>query len=327
LPPERRAEEAMPRRPRRRDEEITRLRTEVETLRNELEEPRGSDGLPPGTTPGSVPFLSFYPPGHFYSPVPDMSEVQGQADLIFAAADHLPGVSLREADQLALFGRLCEIARDVPLPQEAGGYFKENTNYGVGDALMLQSMLRLLRPKRYVEVGSGWTTALAVDTNEAFLDGAMKITAIDPSSEVLRSTLVPPASLDIVERPVQEVALEVFSELDENDVLFVDCSHVVKVGSDAHYIVTKLLPQLSPGVHVHIHDIFWPFEYLRHWVFEGRAWNEAYLVHAFLLFNDAFEIELFNHWLAERHRDVIERELPAMLENPGGALWIRRSAG
>lgn len=281
-------------------------------------------GLPPGTTPGSLPYLTFYPPGHFYSPVPDVGEVERQGSRIFADVENLPGIELRETQQLSLFSRLCELARHAPLPHEAGGYFKENTNYGVGDALVLQSMLRLLRPSRYVEVGSGWTTALAVDTNESFLGGGMRITAIDPSCEVLRSTLVPPTSVEIVEQPVQDVGLEVFSELAEDDVLFVDCSHVVKVGSDAHYIVTRILPQLSRGVHVHIHDMFWPFEYLRHWVLEGRAWNEAYLVHAFLLFNETFEIELFNHWLAARHSDVIERELPAMLENPGGALWLRR---
>lgn len=309
----------------RREEELDRLRAEVEGLRHELERAREL-GLPQDTTPGSMPYLRFYPPGHFYSPVPDINDVERDAGRIFGHADDLPGVVLHETEQLELFSRLCHLARGVPLPREAGGYFKENTNYGVGDALMLQSMLRLFRPKRYVEVGSGWTTALAVDTNESFLDGAMTITAIDPSCEVLRSTHVPPGSVEILEQPVQDVALGVFGELGENDMLFVDCSHVVKVGSDAHHIVTRILPELAEGVHVHIHDMFWPFEYLRHWVLEGRAWNEAYLVHAFLLFNDAFEIELFNHWLAERHRDLIERELPAMLENPGGALWLRRNA-
>ena len=303
---------------------MSRLQREVETLRAELDEARSVPRLPAGAAPGTTKFLTWVPPGHFYSPVPDLSEVERAADRIFARADRLSGLDLHELDQLALFDRISRLAREAPLPGEARGYFEENDNYGIGDALVLQSMLRLLRPKRYIEVGSGWTTALAVDTNDSWLGGSMKITAIDPHSELLRSIGVPPGSVEIIEQPVQDVTPEVFAELAENDVLFIDCSHVVKVGSDAHHILTRVLPQLAEGVHVHIHDMFWPFEYLRHWIEEGRAWNELYLVHAFLLFNEVFEIELFNSWLADQHRDVIERELLPMLENPGGALWLRR---
>jgi len=108
-------------------------------------------------------------------------------------------------------------------------------------------------------------------------------------------------------------------------VLFIDSSHVLKTASDVHYLFTSVLPVLAAGVYVHVHDMFWPFEYLRHWIEEGRAWNECYLVHAFLLYNDTYQIELFNHYLAQCHREVIAAELPAMLENTGGALWLRRA--
>ena len=123
---------------------------------------------------------------------------------------------------------------------------------------------------------------------------------------------------------VQDVPLDTFAALRAGDVLFVDSSHVVKTGSDVHHLFTKVLPVLCAGVVVHVHDVFWPFEYLRHWISEGRAWNEAYLLHAFLMYNDTFEIVLWNHWLATAHPEIVASELPAMLENPGGALWMRR---
>ncbi|HEX6506345.1 MAG TPA: class I SAM-dependent methyltransferase [Chloroflexota bacterium] len=315
LPPVERALRAL-----RRTDEIVDLQVQLETIRQQLEGASGR-GLPTAS-PTVRPFLEWAPPGHFYSPLPDLTSVDHDAERIFARPAHLPGIDLNEGAQLALFDEIAHLAIGAPLPAEAGGYFAPNDSYGAGDAIVLQSMLRKLRPERYVEVGSGWTTALAVDTNEAWLGGSTRITAIEPHGELLRRIL-PHGAVELLEQPVQHVPLHVFSELNGGDVLFIDCSHVVKIGSDAHHLVTQVLPVLSAGVHVHLHDIFWPFEYPRSWIEEGRGWSELYLLHAFLLFNPVFSIELFNDWLAVFHRDRIERKLPAMLENTGGALWLR----
>jgi predicted O-methyltransferase YrrM len=307
----------------RRSDEVAALQAQLISL---------GDQLRAAIPPGAEPFVTWVPPGHFYSPVPDMVEIDREAPRLFRRRDAMPGIDLRGTEQLALFTELARVARGVPLPGSpaaAGRYRSDDTNvnYGIGDAIVLQSMLRYLRPKRYLEVGSGWTTALALDTSERFLDGRLKITAIEPYPELLRAILRPGDRVEILASPVQEVSLRRFQELEPNDVLFIDSSHVLKAGSDVHFLFTSVLPTLAEGVYVHVHDMFWPFEYLRHWIKEGRAWNELYLVHAFLLFNDAFEISLFNTWLADQHREVIEAELPGMLENPGGALWLRRKLG
>ncbi len=279
--------------------------------------------------PQSVaPFVTWAAPGHFYSPVPDLDEVERASPRLFAARTAIPGVDLREDEQLRTFAQLARLAREAPIPASPTPrtrYGTDNLNYGVGDAAMLQSMLRQLRPRRYLEVGSGWSTALALDTSQNFLEGTMSVTAIEPYPALLRTCLREGDPVEIIDRPVQSVPLERFGELEANDVLFIDSSHVLKVASDVHYLFTQVLPILAPGVYVHVHDMFWPFEYLAHWIREGRAWNERYLVHTFLLFNDTYEIVLFNHYLAECHRDVIAAELPAMLENTGGALWLRRA--
>ena len=280
------------------------------------------------TVPSSVArFVTWSVPGHFYSPVPDLAEVEQAASRIFAGRKNLPGIDLREDQQLENFRELARLAREAPiaaLPTDSTRYGTDNLNYGVGDASMLQAMLRHLRPRRYLEVGSGWSTALALDTSEQFLDGSMSVTAIEPYPALLASCLREGDPVEIIAQQVQSVPLERFAELEANDVLFIDSSHVLKVASDVHFLFTSVLPMLAPGVYVHVHDMFWPFEYLPHWIREGRAWNELYLVHTFLLFNETYEIVLFNHYLAECHRDVIATELPAMLENTGGALWLRR---
>ena len=282
----------------------------------------------PAVGPTVAPFVSFFPPGHFYSPVPDLADIRRRAGRLFATDRELPGIDLRAREQVELFCTLAALAREAPLPAVPGTvarYGVENPNYGIGDASMLQAMLRHLRPSRYLEVGSGYTTALALDTNDLYLDGTMALTAVEPYPELLADVVRPGERVEVIAEQVQSVPLDRFRALDAGDVLFVDCSHVLKTGSDVQHLYTNVLPVLAPGVHVHVHDIFWPFEYLRHWVEAGRAWNEAYLLHAFLLFNDAFEIMLWNHYLALEHRELVEAELPAMLETPGGAIWLRRS--
>ena len=287
-----------------------------------------SEDVTLSVAPGAARFVTWSAPGHFYSPVPDLVEINADAARLFGDRSSLEGVDLRVEEQLANFRALARLSREAPIPASPTSstrYGTDNLNYGVGDASMLQSMLRRLRPRRYLEVGSGWSTALALDTSVNFLDGSMSVTAIEPYPALLMSCLRDGDPVEVLAQRVQEVPLSRFRELEANDVLFIDSSHVLKTASDVHFLFTRVLPVLSPGVYVHIHDMFWPFEYLRHWIEEGRAWNECYLVHAFLLFNDAFEIELFNHYLGQCHREVIETELPAMLENTGGALWIRRA--
>ncbi len=109
-----------------------------------------------------------------------------------------------------------------------------------------------------------------------------------------------------------------------NDILFIDSSHVSKTGSDVNHLLFKILPLLNDGVMIHFHDIFFPFEYPQWWAFEGRAWNEAYLLHAFLAHNRAYQIEFFNTYVIDRYRERIAAEFPLFLKNEGGSLWLRK---
>jgi hypothetical protein len=276
---------------------------------------------------GVIPFLEWVPPGHFYSPVPTQREIEEGRDRIFRLPDHLEGLDLNEEAQLTLLQTLAPLMNDVSFnaePQDDRRYFTNNPFYGLGDALILQAILRHVRPQRYLEVGSGWTTALALDTNDRWLDSRLHITCIEPKPDHLNRLLRPGDDVETIVSPVQDVDLARFTELESGDVLFIDCSHVVRTGSDAHHLVTRVLPVVPAGVYIHIHDMFWPFEYPRVWVEEGRAWSEAYLLHAFLLFNREFEIVLFNDWLTSRNYERMISEVPALAPGACGALWLRR---
>ena len=127
--------------------------------------------------------------------------------------------------------------------------------------------------------------------------------------------------------PLQEAPLSLFESLGENDVLFIDSTHVSRIGSDVNRLFFEILPRLRPGVLIHVHDVFYPFEYPRHWIMEGRAWNEIYVLRAFLEFNDRFEIVLFNTYLTQNQRHFIQERFPLCLANEGGSLWLRRVDG
>ena len=129
----------------------------------------------------------------------------------------------------------------------------------------------------------------------------------------------------VVPSKLQDVPLDTFAALEENDILFIDSTHVVKVDSDVNYLFSQLLPALNVGVYIHIHDIFYPFEYPRPWIEANRAWNELYMLRAFLQFNEHFEIVLFSHFLNTFHRDRLGTAIPLALKNPGGNIWLHKT--
>jgi hypothetical protein len=122
------------------------------------------------------------------------------------------------------------------------------------------------------------------------------------------------------------VPLSVFDQLLAGDILLIDSTHIAKVGSDVMTLVFQILPRPKPGVAVHLHDIFYPFEYLEEWIMTGRAWNEAYLLHAFLIGNTAYRILLWNSYLAAVHHDAVAQRMPIWEPHPGGSLWLERTA-
>jgi hypothetical protein len=130
----------------------------------------------------------------------------------------------------------------------------------------------------------------------------------------------------IVEKSLQHVDVKIFDELIENDILFIDSSHVCKTGSDVNRIIFEILPRLHSKVLVHFHDVFFPFEYPKSWVLDWNSfgWNEGYFLHAFLMYNSNFEIIFFNTLLEHFYRERFAAKMPDCLKNEGGSLWIQK---
>jgi predicted O-methyltransferase YrrM len=271
-----------------------------------------------------------YPPGHFYSSIIDVEAIKKRENEIWKneTVDDVAGINLNTENQLKLAKDLAEYYNELPFKGEKTSnlrYYFNNSYYSYTDGIVFYSMIRHFKPKQIIEIGSGFSSALTLDTNNLFFNSQIKLTFIDPYPERLYSLISDndKKSTTIIEKDVQLISLEIFEKLEAGDILFIDSTHVAKTGSDVNYILFEILPRLKAGVLIHFHDIFFPFEYPREWVFKGKNWNEDYFLKAFLMYNNSFEIKLFSNYLHQLHKEAFEN-MPLCYNNHGGNLWIQK---
>jgi hypothetical protein len=256
----------------------------------------------------------------FYSPIPNLDALPADT---FERRSELPGLRFELDEQLAFVERHAATMRAFP-PQR---YDPHNPSYGLLDASLLYAILRQGRPRRIVELGSGHSTLVTSQAaGENAADGhPCHFEAYDPYPSVADDGLPGLAALHRL--AAQDVPLDAFAALGEGDVLFVDTTHTVKLGSDVTHIVLEILPRLAPGVIVHVHDIFLPYEYPRFWPEDmGLYWNEQYLLQAFLACNPSFEVLACVAALRRDREPELAALVPGAMNTAGTAFWMRRVA-
>jgi len=274
---------------------------------------------------------SYYPVAHYYSPITEVEEIKKNAIQIWSRAnvDGVAGINLNTESQIKLVENdLSQFYDELPFlteKQEGLRYYFNNNYYTYTDGIVLYAMMRSFKPKKIIEIGSGFSSAVMLDTNELFFENQIQLTFIEPHPDRLYSLInkSDEQSTQIIVKEIQTINLEIFEKLEANDILFIDSSHVVKTGSDVNQILFEILPRLKSGVLIHFHDIFYPFEYPKEWVYEGRNWNEDYFLKAFLMYNSEFEIKLFSHYIHQHHQEVFKK-MPLAYKNTGGNLWIEK---
>ena len=273
----------------------------------------------------------YAPSGHFYSPIVDRVELAVRDSRLWPAQPCLPaGIDFNDASHHHIleteFPRfIADFDYTKASPGSSGKYATDNPQFGWLDAKALFVLLRAWRPARVIEVGSGHSSLLMADVNTRFLEGAMHITCIEPYPESFLHSSA--CAIDrLVQAKVQDVPLEEFDALAAGDVLFIDSSHVSKVGSDVNHLLFKVLPRLASGVRIHIHDIFLPFEYPRSWVLEqGRSWNEQYLLQALLMDSTAFGVVFGSAYCTWKHPDLLANAVAGLEQaGGGGSFWIEK---
>ena len=272
-------------------------------------------------------------PVHHTQPIPDTARLNPK---IWSRDSALICVDMREEEQLRTLQHFYDSYRAeyhaLPRTRPPGGlpqFYLDNPFFGPVDAEVLYCMIRYHKPRRVLEIGSGYSTMLAAQAllrNAADEGRVGLLDAYEPEpGEALKRGFAGLNALHVSR--AEDIPLDRFEALARNDILFIDSSHVVKTGGDVTYEILEVLPRLAPGVIVHVHDIFLPREYPKEWILQHRLfWTEQYLFHAFLTFNSAFSVLWGASFMHERHGDKLSAAFSSY--NPAttrpGSFWIRR---
>lgn len=282
-----------------------------------------------------------YPAGHYSSPIPKHDDIlvylqsrkiQQRANSTLTEDNNieLPDIHLNKESQFEILQEFKNFYNDLPFheqPHNGLRYYYDQGYFCYADAIFLYSFLRHTKPKRVIEIGSGFSSAVILDTADFFLNHHPEITFVEPYPDRLINILKPQDKeiVKIIERKVQEVPIETFTSLQPGDLLFIDSSHVIKCGNDMHFLMFDILPRIPVGVFVHFHDIFYPFEYPAEWLLTGRYWNEDYFLRAFLAYNSEWKVYFFNTYVAAIFKKFIAEYMPLCLKNTGGSIYIQRT--
>lgn len=241
----------------------------------------------------------------------------------------LPGVDWNVAEQLQLLGSFTfnEELRDLSMAAVDELTFHMNNGFfESGDAEYWYGIIRLKKPRRIIEIGSGYSTLLARRAVE-------KNTWEDPDYQCQHICVEPSLGpwlerlgVTVIREKVERVGRSLFSELDENDILFIDSSHVIRPQGDVLFEYLELLPSLKKGVVVHVHDIFSPRDYLEDWVRRKvRLWNEQYLLEAFLTSNSDWKIIAALNLLHHHHFEKLKDKCPFLTPTrEPGSFYIQK---
>ena len=273
---------------------------------------------------------------HHYEPVPDTRSLK---DELWQQYSELAGIQMNETKQLdwlsVCLSKYKAEYDQIPVSRQQAQkpftYTFDNPFFGPVDGEVLYCMIRNFKPARILEIGSGYSTYLAAQAvrknAEEYPIHACELTTVDPfPNKVVKAGF--PGLARVLPSDVQNLPLSVFGELKENDILFIDSSHVLKIGSDVQFEYLDILPRLNPGVIVHVHDIFLPAEYPKDWILkEYRFWNEQYLLQAFLTFNEHFEVLWASSYLHLKHSDQLTEAFKSYNKNKNhpASFWMRKT--
>lgn len=283
---------------------------------------------------GFLPMLVDY-----HSPVPDLADLEKRK--VWDRRSPMTGVDFRPDSQVAFLSKMGQaFGHECDWPAHSTGareqFYTENTSFGYGCAAGTHTIIRQFKPRRVIEIGSGNSSkviAAALARNAAESKRPADYTIIDPYPAPALEENVPGITRLLKQR-VELLDADFFDQLAENDVLFIDSGHTVRIGGDVNFLFLDVLPRLAPGVIVHIHDIGLPYEYPKVYATNPAFrvfWTEAYLLQAFLCFNAGYEVLMALGYLMTDQqpafRAAFQHYDPQQHVSVSGSFWIRRTQG
>lgn len=273
---------------------------------------------------GSFKFWQFFglhiTPVRYDFPIPDTRKLNNK---LWQTKGQTHGIDYHLPEQLKLLDLFIDrYKKEYDLLSES---IIKDLSFSSLDAEIYYCFIRQNKPKRIIEIGAGSSTKiakLAIDKNKQEDSNYIcTITAIDPYPSRSLKNL---KGINLITKAVQNVPLNLFSNLSANDILFIDSSHILSIGSDVKYEYSEILPRLQRDVFVHVHDIFLPNEYPQKWV-RGlkRFWNEQYILQALLTFNDSFRILWTSNLFNLKYPDKVHQAINIDSEKiQPGSFWL-----
>ena len=246
---------------------------------------------------------------------------------------NLPGIDFNESKQLDLLNSFNyqEELIAFPVNKPSGTkpeYYYNCGAYCAGDGEFLYSMVRNFKPSRIIEIGSGFSSLMILNSLNKNRSEDENYTCIQECIEPYEMPWLESLPVQVIRKKLEDVDINLFSNLKANDMLIIDSSHIIRPQGDVVTEYLEILPALNSGVIVHIHDIFTPKDYLDSWFYKDvHFWNEQYLLEAFLTLNKDFEIIGALNYLKHKHFDLFAEKCPILKQQPNaepGAFWIRR---
>jgi hypothetical protein len=271
---------------------------------------------------------------HFYQPVPNITDLERRN--VWSKISRLDGIKWETQKYME---NLKAVAKHKPNPDWDRGetgvpliFNLNNSSFSYICASFLYGMIQINQPKRIIEVGSG-NSSLVIRRalNDLNKTEPVSYTIIDPYCGFDESQFSTDSfKINILKMPVEETNLSLFEQLEDGDILFIDSSHVVRIGGDVNFEILEVLPILAPGVAVHFHDITMPYEYPKVYATNPQFrmfWTESYMLQAFLTFNNAYEILLPAAFLCSVNREVVKEcypEATGFNDLSSGGFWLKR---
>ena len=265
-------------------------------------------------------------PVSFYSPIPDTNKIPKST---WTKRSAMRGIDMNIIGQLSFLNTVLPKYKQEydQFPHVSSGNkfeFSYDNNQFVGlDPIVLHSIVREYKPELIIEIGSGYSTL--VSANAARFNGKGDLICIEPyPRDFIRKGV--PGVKQLINKGIQEIDPDFFDQLNENDILFIDSTHVAKIGSDVQYLFLEILPRINSGVLIHIHDIFFPNDYPEVWIKEKNFfWNEQYILQAFLIGNSLFKVHFCAPYVGKLYRDEMVKVFPNYaLGMGGGSFWMKR---
>jgi hypothetical protein len=260
----------------------------------------------------------------YYEPVPDLRNIDLKNNSV---TEILPDLEIRFNFSF-IEKNLNRILDDKIIPE----WLEENPMFPVLDMSAYESMIENYKPKNIIEIGAGYSTNFS-DIFTNMMSPKTKITAIEPFPNENLVKLGNENKVKLIKKRIQEIdsdELNRIRELKENDILFIDTSHISNMGSDTNFIFIKILPMLKSGVIVHIHDIYLPYDYSGLVYYErGTFYNEQYLLASILANSKSYScLYSSNKIYIEKFSDV--KIKPDSLTSPdkmrgGSSFWMQKN--